>query len=90
MGLREGAAVVVFGMLEQHPHKRVPWFSFLWYDVINRYEQCVTVKKRRRNPRYRQKPLNPAKFFLPFLAELDIFESFEKKITFLHLTIVIF
>ena len=40
----------------------------------------------------------PPNFFLPFLAELDIFESFEqsyfllKKITptFLHLTLIIF
>ena len=44
----------------------------LCYDEINRNEQYVTVKKRRRN---RQKQPSFA-IFLPFLSGLDIFGSF--------------
>jgi len=35
------------------------------------------MKKRRRNRRYCRKPPFAADIFLPFIAELDIFESFE-------------
>ncbi len=55
--------------------RRVLRFSF-WYDEIHRYEECVTVKKRRRNRCYRLKTAIIRRIILTFLAELDILGYF--------------
>ncbi len=68
--------------LTQELSQKMSYSSELWYGSCFYDVYSGTAKKRRRNRRYRRKPSSAADFFFSFLAELDIFKTFEAILSF--------